>query len=230
MKKSSLFLIAGVLAMTVAVSAQAATPVATAAAPAAAPMTPPPPPTFGAPIAGECVLDMQGAIMQSAMGKAGIQRLTQLNAAVQAELSPEQDALETTYNQLVAQKKAATTPAQQKALQTAAQGFYEKRDALQAKGQQRQQEMQATQQKMMQTIGMKLIPQINAVVTQRGCSTVVSADAMVRYGTGQDTSFTYVNPAMDITSAVVQKLDATGEVLPPFDREHMPDQGAQGGQ
>ena len=231
MKKTSLLLIVSAFALaTAAVSAQAATPAAAPmAATAPAPVTPP---SFGAPVPGECVLDTQQAMGNSAMGKAASDRLVQLKAMVDSELSPEGTALETEYKTLAAQQKASSATAAGKAAwEQKAQGWSEKRDAFQRKVQLRQQEMQATQQEVLQAIFQKMIPQINAVVTQKSCSSVVSADSLLHYDTTSNTggapvqsSFVYVNPAMDITTAVVAKLDSSGEFLPPFDRAHLDQQ------
>lgn len=225
MKKANLFLIAGLAALT-AGAANAQT------APAA-----PTPPTFGAAIPGQCVLDEQVAMTTSAMGKAASQRLVQLKSNVDGELQQQGTALETEYKTLAAsQKTQAATPAGKTAWETKAQDWAKKRDAFQAKVQQRQQEMQYTQQEVMSAIFSKMIPNINAVVTQKGCSTVVSASSLLSYDTttaGADgkpvaQKFTYVNPAMDITTAVVQKMDSTGELLPAFDRVSLDQQAAPG--
>lgn len=225
MKKAKLFLIAGLAALTAgAANAQ------TAAAPT--------PPTFGAAIPGQCVLDEQTAMTNSAMGKAASQRLVQLKSVVDGELQQQGTALETEYKTLAAsQKTQAATPAGKTAWETKAQDWAKKRDAFQSKVQQRQQEMQYTQQEVMAAIFSKMIPNINAVVTQKGCSTVVSASSLLSYDTtttGADgkpvaQKFTYVNPAMDITSAVVQKMDSTGELLPAFDRVSLDQQAAAQG-
>lgn len=224
MKHANLFLIAGLAALTAgAANAQ------TAAAPT--------PPTFGAAIPGQCVLDEQAAMANSAIGKAASQRLVQLKSNVDAELQQQGTALETEYKTLADnQKTQAATPAGKTAWETKAQAWAKKRDAFQGKVQQRQQEMQYTQQEVMAAIFSKLIPNINAVVTQKGCSTVVSAASLLSYDTtttGADgkpvaQKFTYVNPAMDITSAVVQKIDSTGELLPAFDRVSLDQQAAPG--
>jgi Skp family chaperone for outer membrane proteins len=215
MKKANLFLIAGLAALT-AGTANAQT------APAA-----PTPPTFGAAIPGQCVLDEQVAMTTSAMGKAASQRLVQLKSVVDGELQQQGTALETEYKTLAAgQATQSATPAGKTAWENKAQAWAKKRDTFQAKVQQRQQEMQYTQQEVMAAIFSKLIPNINTVVTQKGCSTVVSASSLLSYDTtaagadGKPVSqkFTYVNPAMDITTAVVQKMDSTGELLPAFDR------------
>lgn len=230
MKKSSLLITLSVLSMaalTGQVFAQAAAP----AAPAAPAL--PTPPTFGAPLAGQCVLDTSEAMANSAMGKAAVARLQQLQGVVDSELAPDSTALDTEYKSLSDQQKAATAPTATAAVKQAfaakAQGWEQKRQAFQEKSQQRSQEMQYTQQGVMQAVFQKMIPQINAVVTAKGCSTVVAADSLLHYSVNgannQPSTFVYVNPAMDITSAVVQKLDATGELLPTFQRADLSQQG-----
>jgi len=236
MKKTQLLLIASAMVLAVATgqaNAQAAKPAAAAPAPAAAAPTPPTPPTFGAPISGQCVLDEQDGIATSAMGVAAATRLQQLKAVVDSELSSESQILDTDKKALVAsQKTASATPAGKTAWESKVQAWQQRAQAFEAKVQQRQQEMQYTRQEVMQVIFQKMIPAVNAVVTQNGCSTVVSADSLLHYdipgntnGQSTQTSFVYVNPAMNITSAVVQKLNATGEILPPFDRVHLDDNG-----
>jgi hypothetical protein len=84
---------------------------ATPAAPAAAAPTPPTPPTFGAAVPGQCVLDTQEAMADSAMGKAAADRLRQLKAVVDSELSTEGKSLDSERQSLATQQKAATTPA-----------------------------------------------------------------------------------------------------------------------
>jgi Skp family chaperone for outer membrane proteins len=222
MKKANLFLIAGLAALTAGVANA---------------QTPPTPPTFGAAIPGQCVLDEQAAMTNSAIGKAASQRLVQLKSVVDGELQQQGTALETEYKTLAAGQAAqSATPAGKTAWENKAQAWAKKRDAFQAKVQQRQQEMQYTQQEVMAAIFSKLIPNINAVVTQKGCSTVVSASSLLSYdsttpgadGKPVSSKFTYVNPAMDITSAVVQKIDSTGELLPAFDRVSLDQPAAQG--
>jgi Skp family chaperone for outer membrane proteins len=230
MKKASLFLITSAAVL----MCGAGQVMAQAAAPAAAPAAPTPP-TFGAAVPGQCVLDEQTAMSTSAMGKSASDRLIQLKAAVDAELGGEGQAIETEYKALAAGQKAAeATPAAKTAWQGKAEAWEKKRQAFQAKVQQRNQEMQYTQQEVMQAIFQKMIPNINAVVTQKSCATVLSADSLLHYdmttntaGANSQTSFLYANPAMNITTAVVQKMDATGEKLPTFDRVKL-DQPAAG--
>lgn len=218
MKKSSLTLLVSVMALAGATAAVAQT---------AAPT----PPTFGAAVAGQCVLDEQTAMGTSNMGKAASDRLQQLKAAVDAELQPEATSLETEYKTLQAEQKTATTPAAKQAFDQKAAAWSDKRDQFQQKAQLRQQEMQTTQQQVLAAIFQKMIPSINAVVTQKQCSTVMSADSLLHYEApaatagAEPTSFVYANPTSNITSDVVAKMNATGETLPAFDRAHLGQSG-----
>ncbi|HTM82426.1 OmpH family outer membrane protein [Asticcacaulis sp.] len=231
MKKASLFLITSAVVL----MAGAGQVMAQAAAPAAAAATPPAPPTFGAAVPGQCVLDEQTAMSNSSMGKAASDRLVQLKGVVDSELGAEGKAIEDEYKALTAsQKTSSATAAGKTAWEAKAQDWEGKRQKFQAKVQQRNQEMQYTQQEVMQAIFQKMIPQINAVVTAKGCATVLSADSLLHYdmtantnGQPTQTSFLYANPAMNITTDVVNKMNATGETLPSFDRVKL-DQPAAG--
>ena len=231
MKKASLFLIASAAVLMAGAGTQV---LAQAAAPAAAPAAPTPP-TFGAAVPGQCVLDEQTAMSTSNMGKSASDRLVQLKGQVDAELGAEGKAIEDEYKALAAsQKTSDATPAGKTAWEGKAQAWEEKRQKFQAKVQQRNQEMQYTQQEVMQAIFQKMIPQINAVVTAKSCATVLSADSLLHYdmtantnGSPTQTSFLYANPAMNITTDVVAKMNASGETLPAFDRVKL-DQPAAG--
>jgi len=219
MKKSSLTLLVSVMALAGATAAVAQT---------AAPT----PPTFGAAVPGQCVLDEQTALGTSNMGKAASDRLQQLKAAVDSELQPEASSLETEYKTLQAEQKTATTPAAKQAFDQKAAAWSDRRDQFQQKAQLRQQEMQQTQQQVLAAIFQKMIPSINSVVTQKQCATVISADSLLHYeGPGatagsEPVSFVYANPASNITANVVAAMNASGETLPPFERAHL---GAQQG-
>jgi len=218
MKHTKILLLAGVAAL-VAGAAQAQT------------ATPPAPPTFGAPIAGQCVIDVQQAMADSAMGKQASDRLGQLKAVVDSELQQQAASLETEMKSIQAQQKTVTA-ANKAALDAKAQQWLQKRDAFQQKVQQRQQEMQYTQQEAMAILFQKMVPHINSVVTAKSCATVVQADSLLHYdapgANNTSTTFVYANPAMNITSSVIQKMDAAGEPLPQIDRVNLDQQQAQG--
>lgn len=223
MTQTKLVALAGILALTagagLAGTAFAQTPVA--------------PPTWGAAIPGQCVLDTGRALSTSNLGKAASDRMIQLKAQVDAELSAESQALDTEGKQLQEQQKTATAGAAKTAWETKAQAWAKKGETFQRKVQVRQAEMRYTEQMATQIVFEKMIPQINATVTQNKCSMVVQAEGLLQYdGAGpnnQAVSFTYVNPAMDITNTVVQKLNAAGEQLPQIDRVNLEQQAAAAG-
>ncbi len=221
MKHTKILLLAGVAAL-VAGAAQAQTAA-----------TPPAPPTFGAPIAGQCVIDIQQAMADSTLGKAASDRLGQLKGQVDSELQQQAQTLETEMKTIQGQQKTATA-ATKPGLDAKANAWLQKRDAFQAKVQQRQQEMQYTQQEAMAILFQKMVPHINSVVTAKSCATVVQSDSLLHYdapnGTGPASTFIYANPAMNITTSVVQKMDASGETLPQIDRVNLDQQQGQAGQ
>lgn len=205
------------------------------AAPATVP-TPPTPPTFGAAVPGQCVLDVASAMSDSAIGKAANDRMVQLGAVVKSELAAQDTALSTEYKTLQASKAAATTAAAKTAFDTKAKAFEDKYNAFQALQQQRSQEMQYTQQEVMAWIFDQMVPQINKVVTTKGCATVINADSLLHYSQAptsngaQPADFYYANPSMNITTAVVSQLDSANIQLPQFDRADLTPKPGAGGQ
>ncbi len=203
------FATAGAAALLVFASAASAQAPAAAAAPRPAP----PAITHGPAIAGVCVVDVDRILAESAVGKAANTRLQQLAQAVSAELKAEQDAL----------VKDAT--AFQTARPTLAQDAIDKRDAdlqvrnnaLQRKAEQRQRELQATQQKAVNRIAVELDPVEAQVYQQRQCSLLLSREAVSAF-----------NPAMDITPVVITALNSRISTLT-FERERL-DQAAPAAQ
>ena len=196
MKKSVLFAaVAAVLAS--AATAQAQT------APAA------PPVNHGPPLAGVCILSLDGAIGSSTVGKYVQTRLQQITQQVQTELGSEQTALQNEAKALDAQKASLD------------QGSFDQKNAslqvraaaLQRKAQTRERELQATQQKALGRIGQELEPVIRGSYQQAKCSLLIQRDAVI-----------LANPAMDITSSVITGLNAKITQFA-FDRERL-DQAA----
>ena len=213
MKKIPFVALASLLTMTAAgqVLAQAAAP-----APVA--------PTWGAAIPGQCVIDINTVLNTSNMGQSASQRLMQLGTSVEAELGADGEKISTEGKALEATAKTNPTGAAKTTFDGKVAAFQKKYDAFQRKQQMRKAEMQYTSQAVQETIYGKAIPYINATVTERKCSMVVQADGLLRYGAADQTPVTYVNPAMDITSTVVQKMNASNEQLPPFDRVNLEQQ------
>lgn len=194
---------AALLAFASAAAAQA--PAAPAAARPATPAAAAPAMTHGPAIPGVCVVNGERILVESAVGKAVAARLQQLSNVVRAELTAEQDAL------------VKDAQAFQTARATLAQDAIDKRDAdlqvrnnaLQRKAEQRQRELQATQQKAFGRITTELEPVEIQVYQQRQCSMLLAAEAVMAS-----------NPAMDITPVVITALNARIQTLT-FERERL---------
>ena len=176
----------------------------TAARPAAPAQSQVPPPQ-GPAIAGVCVLSNEAAVYNSAVGKAMVARLAQLNSQAEAEIKGLQGVLQTDARALEAKK--ATLAADQ--YQQQGQALQQRANDLQRTAQIRQREMQLTQEKALQTFGLSMDPIVRQVFSQRSCSVLLSENSLI-----------YPAPAMDITGQVVQGLNAKIQSFP-FDREHL---------
>lgn len=192
-----------------AVAALSAASGAFAQAPAAAPAAAPPGVVHGPPIAGVCVVDVQGVIGASTVGRAVETRLQQIGSQVKAELTAEQSALVNDAKAFDAQR---ATLDQNTQVQRNAD--LQKRDiALQSKAQLRQQELQATQQKALNRVYQEMQPLITQAYQQKNCSILLARDGVMA-----------VNPSMDISQQVVTALNARITQFA-FDREHLDQQG-----
>ncbi len=180
-------------------AAAAATRAAAPAAPAATAIS------HGPAIAGVCIVDIDQILAESAIGKAANTRLQKLQTDVQAEVTAEQTSLVNDAKTFQAQRA------------TLAQDAADKKDAdlqvrnnaLQRKVQQRQAELQATQQKAADRILSEIDPVEAQVYQQRNCSVLLSRQSVIA-----------ANPAMDITPVVITALNARISTLT-FERERL---------
>jgi Skp family chaperone for outer membrane proteins len=171
----------------------------------AAPATAQTPPPVGAPLPGICVLSIDQAIYTSTVGKAMVQRLSQLDSQAGSEVKDEQTAVQADAKTLEAQRPNLTPDQyQQRGGQLQARW-----DAAQRKGQIRQQELQLTEEKAQQRFNTEMDPIVRQIFVQRSCSILINARSLI-----------YPTPAMDITQQVVQGLNARIQSFP-FDREHL---------
>ena len=191
----------GVVAIAMSTSAMAQT------APAA------PAISHGAPLAGVCIFSSQRAVGSSAVGKAVDARLKTIIAQVNAELTGERGTLDNEAKALDAKKATMD----QGALEQQAAGLQVKANAWQRKGQLRQKEVEATEQKALSRVYQELDPAIKQVYQQRTCGMLLDRESVL-----------LANPSMDITDAVVVALDARIKTLT-FDRERL-DHAAAGAQ
>ena len=163
---------------------------------------------WGPAISGVCIFSFDRALGVSAAGKAASTRLQQLTAQVQAELGPEQTALQTDAKAFDSQR--TTLPADQ--VQSRGTALQQRVNAFEQKTQQRQQELRATGGKAQQRIAAEIEPLVRSVAQARTCSLLLNGDGVLG-----------ANTAMDITDAVVTQLNAKLPTLT-FDREHLDQQ------
>lgn len=163
---------------------------ATALASAAAAQTPAQNITHGAPIAGVCAFDNEELLARSTVGQSvqtGMQRLLQ---EVQGELAPYATTIQAEIQQIQQGGEAADPDgSRRRALQT-------RMEEAQQLEQTRQNELRYTQGVQLQTIGQAVEPLVVALYQERGCSILLNRSGVYS-----------LNPAMDITEAVIQRLN-----------------------
>jgi Skp family chaperone for outer membrane proteins len=163
-------------------------------------------PASGPAIPGVCVFFRDEALATSTAGKGVSTRMNELKAQVNAELSPEAQGLESQEQAL------RSTPKEQQ--QAKAVALREQIGAFQQKEQLRSQELQATLQKQISLIGETMAPIVESVYAEHKCSILLERGQVY-----------FENPEMDITSVVVQRLDARLPSVPAFGREALSQQG-----
>ena len=183
---------------------------ALAQAPAAAAL-PPPQVTHGAPVPGVCVFSGEAAIGASTVGKFVFTRLQQLTQQASAEVSAEETTLNTDAKTLDGQRATLD----QNTFETRASAIQVRANALQRKVQQRNAEMQRTQEKALGRLSDEIAPLVRTSYQARGCSILLNREAL---------TLNLANPAMDITAPVVTALNAKITQFT-FDRERL-DQAA----
>jgi Skp family chaperone for outer membrane proteins len=182
-----------------------------AQAPAAAPVP------SGPPIAGVCVVDLDGVVATSTVGKYVQTRLQQIQAQINAELNGENAAINNDAKALDGQRA------------TLDQGTFEQRgaaiqvraNALNRKIQLREREFQVTEQKAVGRVLQEAEQPVRQAYQGKGCSLLLQKNAVLGG---------FFNPAMDITAQVVAGLNAKIQTFT-FDRERLdqPQPTAAGG-
>jgi outer membrane protein len=157
------------------------------------------------------VIDQNGVLSTSAVGKSFADRMKQLDAQASAEVQAELTALQTDEKAFEAERatlSSAVANQRGAALQA-------REAAFQQKYQLRQREMQATGQKQVERINVEVQPIVQSVAAQHGCAILLSQAALLLPAPA----------SMDLTSTVVQQLDGKIQSLT-FDREHLDQAGA----
>ncbi len=195
--------VSAVAALAIASSAFAQAPAPAAAAPAV---------THGAPIAGMCVIDLDAVVATSTVGKYVQQRLQQIQQQAAAEVKGENDQLNNDAKALDAQRATLD----QTTFEQRATAIQVRNNALQRKVQQRERELQVTEQRAVGRVIQESEQPVRQAYQQKGCSVLLQHQAVLGV---------FFNPAMDITPGVVTALNAKIQQFQ-FDRERL-DAGAQ---
>ena len=190
-------------ALTLASAVSAATPAAPAKP--ATPAAPAPVIAHGPAITGVCMLSVNQAISQSAVGGYVSTRLQQLVAQVRAELDPEQQAIAADDKALAASRATMD----QATLQTKAKALQDRYGAWQQKAELRQREMKATQDKALNRIAQELEPIAQQLYQSHRCSLLLDKGSVM-----------LGNPDMDLTPSAVVALNAKIQTFQ-FEREHL---------
>ncbi|MND87133.1 periplasmic chaperone [compost metagenome] len=162
----------------------------------------------GPAIPGVCVYFNQRVLAQSTVGQAVQTRMEQLAQEVQGELQPYATAIQTEVQAL--QQGAATIPADQ---------MNQRRQALQQRIQEAQQleatrdnELRYTLGQQRQKISEAIEPILVAVYQEKGCGIMLDRESVF-----------IMNPAMEVTDTVIQRLNAQLPTLS-FNRMTVPAQ------
>lgn len=139
-------------------------------------------------IPGVCVYFNQRALAQSTVGQAVQTRMEQLAQEVQGELAPYGTSIQSDVQRLQA-AGANVTDADRQALQTRVQ------EAQQLE-QTRENELRYTLSEQRRLISEAIEPILVAVYQERGCGIMVDRESVF-----------IVNPAMDVTDVVIQRLN-----------------------
>jgi Skp family chaperone for outer membrane proteins len=172
-----------------------------------------PPIRHGPPIPGMCVYSLNAVVGASKVGQSMVARLKVLEGQVNAELQPQAESIQTEGRTLETQSSTMD----QATLQARRANLQLRYSNLQKLGEQRNEELQRTQQKQFATVLKQLEPVMSALYQQHQCSMLINADS----GGVQ-----IANPAMDLSREAVTGLDQRIQTLGAFDREHLETQAA----
>jgi outer membrane protein len=161
-------------------------------------------------VPGICVLSREGIVGTSTVGKYVQTRLGQLTSQAQAEIAADQTSLQNDAKAFDAKKATLTQAAQQQ--QVAA--LQQRDGVLQQKAQQRDRELQATEQKAVAKVLQEASPFVADLVKSKNCAVVFDANGILA-----------VNQVMDLTGGVVTALNGKLTQFD-FDRERLDAQAA----
>jgi outer membrane protein len=184
-----------IFAMASSAAVLAGASAAYAQAPAAAGPALPPVVTHGAPPPGMCAISMDEVVQNATVGKYLDTRMQQLVGQVRAELQAEGTSLENDAKALQAQRATLD----QNTFEQRAAALQVRDNAFQRKQQQRERELQATQQKAVNRLLQEAQAPIRQAYQAKGCAVLLQSNA-IAFGLG--------NPAMDLSPQVITGLNA----------------------
>ncbi len=167
------------------------------------------PQTHGAAIPGVCVYFNQRLLATSTVGQSVQTRMEQLATEVQGELSPYATSIQTEITALQQGGQAADADG------TRRQALQQRIQEAQTLEETRQNELRYTLSEQRRLISAAVEPILVAVYQERACSILVDRESVF-----------IVNPAMDVTDVVIQRLNAQLPTLS-FNRMPIPAQAAQ---
>ena len=162
------------------------------------------------------VLDPSRIIRDSLGGQDIFNKVEQIGAAMQAELAPQQQALQTEGESLDSQA-AGMTREQVEANPALLQQFQSYSRRLQqhmATTERRSQELQQTEAQALQVFGERMRTAVEGIRASRGASVVLNGQGVYQ-----------VAPEADITDEVIEELNRTSPTIP-VTRVTLPDQSA----
>ena len=168
------------------------------------------PANVGPAIPGVCVYFNQRLLAQSTAGLAVQARMEQLATETQGELAPYATTIETEIQSLQQGGQAADPDG---ARRTAVQQRIQEAQTLQ---QTRQEELRYTLSEQRRLISAAVEPILVAVYQERGCGILLDRESVF-----------IMNPAMDVTDAVIQRVNTNLPTLS-FNRMAVPVQQPQG--
>ncbi len=148
------------------------------------------------------MMSQSAVLLNAKVALAANVRLKQLQQQVQAELVPEQTAINNDARTLEGQRSAPDFATRQAALQARA-------NALQQKAQLRERELQATRQKALNRISTEAQPVIAQALRAHDCSLLIDRNSVM-----------LGNMSNDITAEVARGLDAKISTIT-FERERL---------
>lgn len=166
----------------------------------------------GPAIPGICVIDLEGALAVSNAGQAISTRMRQLNQEVVGEITPYYAAVQTGIASL--QQGAAAMTQEQR--EQEAQLLRQRNEEAKQLDQTRQDELSYTAQQQLGALAAAARPIITALYVERGCGILLSSDSVIQ-----------MNPAMDISQTVVDRLNAQVTPNGNFNRMPVPVQAQQ---